>query len=107
MSFNVEARPHFTETVKVTSPGGEESTFIATFLALDVPAFQEYDLDTGEGTTAFLETALQHADDLVDKRGDPVAFTPEIKAGLIAKGWVRVPLTRAYLEGLNKAIRGN
>lgn len=107
MSFNIEQKPIFTVTVKVSPPGGEPQDFQATFLALDDEALEAFDLATTAGSVNFLEAVVQSVDDVVDNDGVVVASSPNLVTRLIGMSWVRTGLARAYFTGLTQAIEGN
>lgn len=108
--LDIDFKPVFTRTVTVNIPSGAsiiEQNFSASFEALDVPEFNGFDLSTPEGTKAFLERVLVDCDDIVDKGGNPVAFTAAMRDRLIAKTWARQGLIKAYLNGFQKEAEGN
>lgn len=107
MSFNIEAKPRFTETVTVHSPGGETSDFKCVFNALDDANMDLFNLGTTEGSKDFLVAAIAEVDDVVDNKGHAVPSSPDLVASLIDLPWVRPALARAYFTGLTKGREGN
>lgn len=109
MPFDIDLKPSFTTAVTALVPSGAshlEQTFSATFQALDLDAAGAFDLSTAAGTTAFLETVLLSADELVDG-GRPVSYSPELRRRLLALPWARQALIEAYSRGVRKAAQGN
>lgn len=105
--FNIETVPTFRETIKVGVPGGEEETFGATYEALDIDEFTGFDLNTADGSKAFLTRVVLSVDDVIDAMDNPVPSSPELIGKLLNKSWVRQPLVAAYFAGLTKARVGN
>jgi hypothetical protein len=107
--FDIDLKPTFTRRVKVTIPSGAttvEQSFLATFEALDVPEIEAFNIESSEGSKAFLERAFIGADELA-LGGKPIEFTPDVRDQLIAKPWARRGLVRAYLDGFKEASTGN
>jgi hypothetical protein len=105
--FDIDLKPVFTTTVKIIAPGGQEQSFEGTFEALDIDAFESFDLATGAGARAFLERVLLKVNDIIDGQGNPVPDSPELRAKLINKSWVRGPAVKAYILGQRGGQAGN
>jgi len=105
--FNVDEVPVFQVPVPVIAPGGIDQSFQASFEALMIDEFSGFNLSTPDGCTAFLERAWLKVDDVVDKDGNPVPDSTELRARIANMPWCRAALVRAYLDGLQPAARGN
>jgi hypothetical protein len=105
--FKIEETPTFSAQITVRPPGSDEQNFNATFNAMGVSQFSEFDLATPEGAESFLREALIECDGIVGADDEPVAWGGEVLDGLMDLPWVRGPLIRAYLKGINEAALGN
>ncbi len=108
--FKVTEKRTFTHPVTVMTPadgGHAEETFKCTFNYLDVDQVEGFDLNTKEGTTAFLQAIVNRLDDLVNDHGNPMTYNDALRDQVIKLGSVRSALIAAYLEAVSKAKTGN
>ncbi|MVO16854.1 hypothetical protein [Parasedimentitalea huanghaiensis] len=97
--FNVVTIPKFTRTVKVQVPDGDshvEQSFKANFQVLSDDKSEGLNWSDIDGIKAFLREAMISADELVDEKNEPVAFSDEIREGLLSLPYVRVALLKTY-----------
>jgi len=107
MAYNIDKTPTFTVPVEVTDPDGETADFQATFVALDIPTFEKFDLEQPAQCLAFLKRATLGVSDVVDANGNEIADSDALRDRLFGMPYIRVAAVRAYLEGITKASRGN
>lgn len=108
--LNINFRPTFVRTATFRIPSGRgfsEQSCEATFDALTIDEFAAFDLDTPDGTRAFLERVLVNLADLVDGDGNAVTYSPAVRDALLAHDWGRIGLVKAYIRGRQEAAEGN
>lgn len=108
--LNVTFKPTFIRTATFRIPSGRgfsEQSCEATFNALTIDEFSAFDLETPEGTKAFLERVLVNVADIVDDDGNAVPYSHAVRDALIANDWGRLGLVRAYITGRQQAAEGN
>ena len=107
MSLNVAARYAFRRPVTVRRLFGDavvEECLSATFRSLDVDEHAKFDLQTPEGTHAFLAAVVQGLDEIEDENG-PVEFSPAVLRRVLILPEARLGLVRAYFDGLAELYR--
>lgn len=110
MSFVVDLNPTFTHIVKVKVPvdgGFKDQSFKATYAVIPTDEMSEYDLGGGEGSKEFLQRAVVGMSDLVDKDGETISYSDELRDKLLCQLYVRKALARTYFEAIAGAQAGN
>lgn len=103
--FTLIENPEFTESVPVVVPGEAEVQRITTrFRAIDT---DDINWASDEEVKAFLDEAVITFDDLGDDQKRPIVCTPEIRAKLLRRPYIRVALVRSYVLAVTKAASGN
>lgn len=103
--FTLIENPEFTESVAVAVPGITETQQITTrFRVLDT---DDLNWDDPAEVKAFLNEAVITFEGLGDDNHQPVVCTPEIRAKLLRRPYIRVGLIRAYVMAVTKAASGN
>ncbi|RWR26788.1 hypothetical protein D2T29_19620 [Sinirhodobacter populi] len=103
--FTVIENPEFTETVPVAVPGEAETQRItARFRVVDT---DDLDWNDQAAVKAFLDEAVINFEGLGDDQKRPIACTPEIRAQLLRRPYIRVALIRSYVLAVTKAASGN
>lgn len=108
--FVVDPNPTFTHVVKVKVPvdgGFKDQSFKATFNVIPTHEVGQYDLGDGEGSREFLQRAVTHMSDLVDKDGEALSYSDELRDTLLGQLYVRKALARTYFEAVAGAQAGN
>lgn len=110
MSFVVDFNPTFTHVVKVKVPvdgGFKDQSFKATYSVIPTDEISQYDLGGGTGSKEFLQRAVTHMSDLVDKDGETISYSDELRDQLLGQLYVRKALARTYFEAVAGAQSGN
>lgn len=110
MSFVVDPNPTFTHVVKVKVPvdgGFKDQSFKATYSVIPTDEISQYDLGAGTGSKEFLQRAVTHMSDLVDKDGETISYSDELRDQLLGQLYVRKALARTYFEAVAGAQSGN
>lgn len=107
MTFRIDPEPKFWTSVRIALPGEPAQTFRARYRVIDIGEAGGFDLDTADGTAAFLAAAVCDLDDIEDEGGRRPEFSDALLARLIGLPHVRAALARAYVEGVAAAARGN
>lgn len=103
--FTVIENPEFVDSVAVAVPGVAEVQHITTrFRVVDT---DDLDWLDPAAVKAFLDEAVINFDDLGDDQKRPIPCTPQIRADLLRKPYIRVALARAYVLAVTKAASGN
>lgn len=108
--FKITENPEFTHDVPVQVPiddGHREDMLKTRFRAITLSESEKYDLNTKEGTTAYLERIVVSFQNLADAEGVPIASTDELRRDLLDLSYVRMALTNAYMRAMHKARLGN
>lgn len=107
--FRLDPNPEFWTPVKVRRPGegAEVETFRAKFVALEIDRFNEFDLESEEGTRSFLAEALRDIDEVEAMDGSPLSLTEAVRHRLVNVPHVRAGLVAAYLVAFRDALSGN
>lgn len=108
--FVVEENPTFTHTVTAMVPtdgGYDKQSFKVTYNVLDAAEIDGFDLNTREGSDAFLRRVIHRLDDLVDVKGEPIPYSDAIRDRVIGLLWVRRAITRGYYAAVHKEAEGN
>lgn len=109
--FKLVANPRFSRTVEVNVPvdgGFEKHTFKATYQVIeDADGDGAHDLETTEGSTAFLRSALVSMDDLVGDDDKPLPYSDKLRDQLLKVPYIRIALARTYFQAVHKAALGN
>ncbi|ETR79293.1 hypothetical protein X566_01535 [Afipia sp. P52-10] len=103
--FKVVADQTFTHTVTVMTPidnGHRTETFKATFRLIDTDEADTFDLNTRDGTTAFLKRTIVDLGDLVGDDKQPIAYSDELRDQLLKLPHVRIGLAQAYFSAVAK-----
>lgn len=107
--FVFDPNPTFTHTVKVKVPvdgGFVDQTFRATFAVVPTEEAKNYDLDDGDGSTAFLRRAVTHMHDLIGLDDQPVTYNDKLRDALLNQSYVRKALARAYFDAISGVQSG-
>jgi hypothetical protein len=110
MSFKVVPNRTFTHDITVTTPvdgGFEEESLKVTFNVIETTEYPEYDLNTAEGTRAFLLRVINKLDDLTDENKKPILYNDAVRDHLLGLPWVLQPLCSGYFAGVTQAKAGN
>lgn len=101
LRFTTDRR--FTQTCRAAD--GE--TFRATFRLRPDAEHAAYDMADREGEIAFLRETVTNLQDLVDRDGEPLAFSTDLLDQALGFVDIRVALLRGYREGIVAAKSGN
>lgn len=108
--FKITNDPTFSHAVEVFVPvdgGHDKQTFRATFNVLPSDKERTFDLQTAEGSDAFLRAIVRGMDELVDQANKPVPYSEGLRDQLLQLPFVRQALVRTYYAGIQKGPAGN
>lgn len=108
--FKLTSNPTFTRTVTINIPvdgGFKEETFEATFRALPISQFKEFDVGTLEGQEGFLRKVIAKLGDITDEAGKPVPYNDKLRDEMIDFSFIRAPLMKSYEQGIMGARAKN
>lgn len=108
--FKITDRPKFSRSVLVLVPeadGSRKETLRATYQAMPSSEADKYDVNTAEGTRAFLRVVLIHVDDIADEHGKALPYSDAVRDQLIDLPWARNALAVTYFDEVGKAREGN
>jgi Phage tail assembly chaperone len=105
--LKIDRTPQFQAVVNVTRPDGEAESFTITFNVLAISRYTAADFSDAEGSAAFLTEAIAGFAGVVDEKGKELAFTAELVAKVLDQPDLRPLVMKAYIDGLQKATRGN
>lgn len=103
--FKVVSDSTFTRPVTVLTPSNDghlTETLKATFRLLSTDEMDKYNLNTRDGTTAYLKRIIVSLDDLASASGEPLAYTEALRDQLLTMPHVRVGLLSEYLDAVAK-----
>lgn len=110
--FKITEHPEFTHDVPVQVPcdGGHREDMLRTrFRAISLSEGEDFDLQTKEGTTAYLQNIVVSFENLVTDETEPkpIECTDAIRDQLLDQAYIRMALTTAYMRAMHKARVGN
>lgn len=108
--FKLATEPTFRHKLRASVPvngGYQDEAFEATYRVLSVDKSSEFDLNTGEGTTAFLKAVLVELHDIADAHGNPVDYSDEVRDAVLNLPYARAAIVRGYFDGIAGARKGN
>jgi hypothetical protein len=106
--FRINPHPVFTADVKVHIPGSSVvETLKATFRAIPISQYREYDLHNEESSRQFLTDIIVQLDELEDADGRPLVYDDKVRVAVLDLPHARAALARAYHDEVEGAARGN
>lgn len=114
--MRLSATRQFSATVVVNmpwaegQPAAEPLTFVGHFRALTTDDFQQHDMASIEGQSAYLRQVFLGWEGVIDDtdgEDKPLKFSTEARDVLIRDFFVRQALLGTYAEALGGAKRGN
>lgn len=108
--FKIADEPTFRHEVKARVPvdgGHREESFQATFRVLEPKEVDTFDLNTTDGSTAFLKRVIVQLHDIGDAEGKPLEWADEVRDAVLRLPWARGALARAYFAAIAGAKSGN
>jgi hypothetical protein len=108
--FKIVPNPTFTHDVTVMTPidgGFADETLIVTFNYLDTNQAEKFEINTVDGTTAFLNAIVVKLDGLTDVEGKPIACSLDLREKLLRTNTVRRAILQHYANAVNKVKEGN
>lgn len=84
---------------------GEDASFSATFEILPTDRLPKEVTDAD--VRAFLDEAIKNLGDLAGDDGQPLVYSPEVKAAVLNRPDARLALFSAYAPARLEAVRGN
>ena len=110
MALNIQRERYFSagiEALPADKAGGEEQSFSVDFKVMPIDAQDKMQLETLTDMANFLREVVVGVSDVVDEKGAPVEFSPELMDMLMNQpDFVRL-MVFAYCKGLAVATMGN
>jgi len=108
--FIVDDNPRFTHSVTAMAPidgGFEPQEFKVTYRVMDAAEFEKLDLNTREGSDAFLRKVVVGLDDIAGADRKALPYSDQLRDKVIRLPWARKAIVQGYFKAIAKSVEGN